>query len=87
MRMTRARKRTLAEIFSKRMASLAFAEDRVVSTWSEYLSGIGCRRVHLRAQMKRPLKGFLFVEDPIWSSVAIMVPREVALKALVLGLP
>jgi len=69
------------------MVSLAFADDRVVSTWLEYLSGIGCRRVHLRSQSKRPPKGFLFVEDPIWSSAAILVPHEVAVKALVLGLP
>lgn len=87
MRMTKARKGTLAEIFSKRMASLAFADDRVVSSWSEYLSGIGCRRVHLPTQPKRPPKGFVFIDDPIWSSVVILTPREVAVKALVLGLP
>lgn len=87
MRMTQSKKRILAEIFSKRMASLAFADNRVVSSWSEYLSGIGCRRIHLQPGINRPPKGFLLIEDPIWASVAILVPREVAIKSLVLGLP
>lgn len=86
MKITRSLRARLHHIFSKKMAEMAFSDDRPVSTWSEYLSTVGCRRVHLREEAKSP-RGFVLVEDPIWHGDQILVPRDVALKVLVVGLP
>lgn len=86
MRITKSKRSKLEEIFSKKMALLAFDVDRPVSTWSAYLETVGCRRVHYKGIRKSP-KGFVLIDDPIWHGDHILVPRDVAIKILVLGLP
>lgn len=68
------------------MLELAFDDARPVSTWAAYLSTIGCRRVVKKGCSKVP-RGHLLIDDPIWHGDGILVPREVAAKVLVMGLP
>lgn len=80
MRITKGMREKLRDILSKKMASLAFDDERPVSTWTAYLDSIGCRRV---ATEKR-VRGFVVVDDPIWHDNKILMPRDLAHKALVL---
>lgn len=86
MRITKSARSKLEGIFSKKMALLAFDDDRPVSTWSAYLETVGCRRVHYKGVRKSP-RGFVLLNDPIWHGDQILVPRDTALKILVMGLP
>jgi len=80
MRITKKLLTRLQRLFARRMFELGFDDDRPVATWTEYLESIGCRRVHGR----RPPRGFVRIEDPIWHGDQILVPRDLALKALAL---
>ena len=80
MRITKQLRSRLAHLFAKKMFQLGFDDNRPVSTWTEYLEGIGCRRVCLE---KAP-KGFVLIDDPIWFKNKIQVPRDLAMKALVM---
>lgn len=77
---------SLQDVFSKKMLELAFDDERPVSTWSEYLSTIGCRRVAKNQSSKAP-RGHLLIDDPIWHGDGILIPRDVAVRVLALGLP
>lgn len=80
MRITKKLRFRLADLFAKKMFQLGLDDDRPVSTWTKYLEGIGCRRVCL----ERVPKGFVLIDDPIWYNDKIQVPRELAMKALVM---
>lgn len=86
MRFTKGLRLRLCDAFYAKMSELAFDDDRPVSTWSEYLAGIGCRRVSMSVTPRAP-RGHLLIEDPIWYGDGILVPRPVAERALFVGLP
>lgn len=88
MRITKNLRTRLADLFARRMFDLGFDDDRRVATWTQYLEDIGCRRVHVKGLSDpRPPRGFVMVEDPVWYGDHIIIPRDVAIKALVVGLP
>jgi hypothetical protein len=76
----------LQDTFGRKMFELSFDTERPVSTWSEYLSTIGCRRVAKNQSSKAP-RGHLLIDDPIWHGDGILIPRDVAVRVLALGLP
>jgi hypothetical protein len=57
--------------------------------WKEYLLGIGCRSMETQ-ERKAPAQGlYVFIPDPQVSFLTwhIQIPRDAALKILVMGLP
>lgn len=88
MRFCPSMKSRVEAVFSKKMAALAFDDERPVATWTQYLEGIGCRRVHFKRYFglprPRPPRGYIIIEDPIWHGDQILVPRDLAEKVIVL---
>lgn len=80
MRITRGMRSRLASIFYDKMLALLVDDDRPVSTWTAYLDNIGCHRVATDKQVR----GFVVVDDPIWHDNKILMPRDLAMKVLVL---
>lgn len=80
MRITKPMRSRLTDMFYDRMRALLLDDDRCVSTWTEYLESIGCRR----AATKKSVRGFVVVDDPIWHDNKILMPRDLAMKVLVL---
>lgn len=83
---TKSLRHKLHDAFSQKMFELSFDEERVVSTWAEYLSTIGCRRVVKNDSSKAP-RGHVLIDDPIWHGDGILVPKDVAARVLIMGLP
>lgn len=80
MHITRPMRLKLTDIFYNKMRSLLADDNRPVSTWTAYLDSIGCRRI----ADDRRVRGFVVVDDPIWHDNKILMPRDLAIKVLVL---
>lgn len=80
MHITKPMRSRLTDIFYKKMRSLLADDSRPVSTWTAYLDSIGCRRI----ADDRRVRGFVVVDDPIWHDNKILMPRDLAMKVLVL---
>lgn len=57
--------------------------DFVASVWTSYLESIGCCRISKNCKKRTSQR--VRIEDPIWSGDQIVVPKDLALKILVLG--
>jgi hypothetical protein len=84
VKLTEKVKKVLDGILHRKLAEV-LGDDTFItaSKWTEYLEGVGCRRVH--KEKKKHGEFFVMVDDPFWRGDQILMPRDLMDRVVVLG--